>query len=130
MKRELLRVLICGGRDLTDANWINKLDQYADQYGPFGHVIQGGVSGADALAKQWAKLHLIPSTEYRANWRKYGNGAGPIRNQRMLDEGKPDLVIALPGGRGTADMMSRADAAGVPVIDVERNPWPELSLRT
>jgi hypothetical protein len=121
-----LRVLICGGRDLTDANWINKLSEYDAQYGPFTHIIQGGANGADAMAKRWAELHLIPSTEYRANWRKHGNAAEPIRNQRMLDEAKPDLVIALPGGRGTADMMARANAAGVTVIDIARYPWPDL----
>jgi predicted Rossmann-fold nucleotide-binding protein len=33
----------------------------------------------------------------------------------MLSEGKPDLVIAFPGGRGTADMIRQAKEAGVPV---------------
>jgi predicted polyphosphate/ATP-dependent NAD kinase len=28
---------------------------------------------------------------------------------------KPDLVVAFPGGDGTADMVWRAEAAGVPV---------------
>jgi hypothetical protein len=37
---------------------------------------------------------------------------------QMLDEGKPDLVIAFPGGGGTADMMRRARAAGVEVLEV------------
>jgi hypothetical protein len=47
-----------------------------------------------------------------------GKAAGPIRNQRMIDEGKPDLVIAFPGGRGTADMVSRAKKAGIPVQEI------------
>jgi hypothetical protein len=33
----------------------------------------------------------------------------------MIVEGKPDLVIAFPGGEGTADLISRAKAADVPV---------------
>jgi hypothetical protein len=33
----------------------------------------------------------------------------------MLDEGRPDLVIAMPGGRGTANMISQAEKAGVAV---------------
>lgn len=123
-----MRVLICGGRDLNDANWINKLDEYSEHYGPFTHVIQGGATGADAIAKRWAELCRIPTTEYRAAWQKYGKLAGPLRNQRMLDEGKPDLVLALPGGRGTADMVMRATVSGLPVIDVDRNPWPDLAL--
>ena len=36
----------------------------------------------------------------------------------MLDEGKPDLVIAFPGGKGTADMARRAREAGIEVIEV------------
>lgn len=119
-----MKVLICGGRGLQrDGDWINMLSQYNDQYGPFTHVIHGGATGADNIGKQWAELNKLPVTEYAANWRKYGKRAGPLRNQRMLDEGKPDLVIALPGGRGTADMMARAQGL-VRVIDVARNPWP------
>jgi hypothetical protein len=36
----------------------------------------------------------------------------------MIDEGKPELVIAFPGGSGTADMVRRARAANIPVIEV------------
>ena len=41
--------------------------------------------------------------------------AGPKRNQQMLDEAKPDMVVAFPGGKGTAHMRQIAKAAGVPV---------------
>ncbi|MEM9912925.1 MAG: hypothetical protein AAF922_19365 [Pseudomonadota bacterium] len=46
-----------------------------------------------------------------------GRAAGPIRNKEMLDEGCPDLVVAFPGGRGTANMVKQAQAAGVEVLD-------------
>jgi hypothetical protein len=46
--------------------------------------------------------------------------AGPLRNQRMLDEGKPDLVVAFPGGGGTKDLVRRAVKAGVSVHEVNR----------
>ena len=39
----------------------------------------------------------------------------------LLDEGKPDLVVAFPGGGGTADMILRAERAGVPVRQVEQS---------
>ena len=51
-----------------------------------------------------------------AEWHRLGRKAGPIRNQRMLDEGKPDLVVAFPGGTGTAGMVALACKAGVRVI--------------
>jgi hypothetical protein len=57
--------------------------------------------------------------EYPAQWHKYGRAAGPIRNQQMLAEGKPDLVLAfhddIDGSRGTKDMVNRARRAGVKV---------------
>lgn len=36
----------------------------------------------------------------------------------MLSEGKPSLVVAFPGGEGTADMVRKARAAGVEVVEV------------
>ena len=52
---------------------------------------------------------------YPANWKKHGRAAGPIRNKQMLEEAKPDLVIAFPGGAGTANMVKQAREAGVKV---------------
>jgi hypothetical protein len=81
-------------------------------------VIAGGARGADAMAEWWAKAAGVPRDVYQADWTGLGRKAGPIRNQRMLDEGKPDLVVAFPGGRGTADMVRRCREAGVEIIEV------------
>jgi hypothetical protein len=40
----------------------------------------------------------------------------------MLEDFRPDLVVAFPGGRGTADMVRRADGAEVPIMAGGR-PW-------
>jgi hypothetical protein len=50
-----------------------------------------------------------------ADWQKHGTAAGPIRNKQMIVSGKPDLVLAFPGGRGTADMSRRAEKHGIPL---------------
>lgn len=68
-------------------------------------------------AAEWARRSHVPVESYPADWRR-GKGAGPERNARMLAEGWPDLVVAFPGGRGTADMVRRAKAAGVRVVEV------------
>lgn len=118
-----MRVLVCGGRDFTDESAvINWLLRFEEECGPFSRVIHGGARGADSLAGQWADLERIPQTVFKANWKKHGKAAGPIRNQQMLDEGKPDMVIALPGGRGTADMVRRAEASGVKVVLARLSP--------
>ncbi|RTM07422.1 MAG: DUF2493 domain-containing protein [Hyphomicrobiales bacterium] len=114
-----MRVLVCGGRDYTDERRVfSALQALQEQYGPFTHVIEGGASGADRLGFRWAHSNGISTLTFRANWKAHGRAAGPIRNQKMLDDGKPGLVVAFPGGKGTEDMVSRAGNAGVRVVRV------------
>lgn len=112
-----MRVLVCGGRNFRSPAQVSReLDRlHAEQ--PITALMQGGATGVDRFAKEWAASRRIQRFMCTANWQAHGNAAGPIRNQRMLDW-KPDLVVAFPGGRGTADMVARAKASGVKVIEV------------
>jgi hypothetical protein len=89
-------------------------------------LIHGNGKGADTLADDWAFMRdNVLHWAFPADWDTHGRKAGPIRNQRMLDDGKPDLVLAfvdkpLEKSRGTADMVRRAHKADVPVYVVER----------
>lgn len=117
-----MRVLVCGGRDFNDRDFIhNTLCELNESRGPFTCVIHGAATGADSEAMIWtqmmATVQPIKHLPMVADWRSHGKAAGPIRNQRMIDEGKPDLVIAFPGGRGTADMTRRARTARLEVIE-------------
>lgn len=113
-----LRTIVCGGRDYDDAMAVyHALDDFDAAHG-IAVVAHGGAAGADDLARNWAMMGGIPVVSYPANWKAEGKAAGPKRNQRMLDEFKPDVVIAFPGGRGTADMIRRAEAHGVKVVRV------------
>jgi hypothetical protein len=114
-----MRLLVCGGRDygidsrgneITSATFrlYDILQDYLDEY-PNLVIIHGGARGADSWAKLWATHVGVPQLEFLADWNKYGRGAGAIRNTRMIVEGKPDLILALPGGRGTANMISQAE---------------------
>lgn len=110
------RVLVCGGREYNDMGRVFwALDTVAMKCGGVSAVIHGGARGADALAASWAALRGVRDEHYPPDWVAHGKAAGPLRNQRMLDEGKPDAVVALPGGHGTADMVRRAEAAGIPI---------------
>lgn len=126
-------VLVCGGRDFgwkvnsnrqktvnkEEVEYLaNKLDVLRSAIKEIGRnliVIQGEAQGADAWAKKWADINNITTLDFPANWDAYGKGAGFIRNKQMLDEGKPDLVIAFRGGKGTAMMIDIAKKANVPV---------------
>lgn len=113
---EAVRVLVCGGRDFQYKGLVRRV---LIQSGAT-EVIHGGCrTGADKLADEVAREMGVPVTVYAAMWQVYGRRAGPMRNQLMLDQGKPDLVIAFPGGTGTADMVRRARKTGVRVIEVK-----------
>lgn len=110
-----MRVLVCGGRDFDNYEDLAAALRKVDNARRITLLIEGGASGADALARRWAEARGIPVQTFKADWARWGKAAGPTRNQRMLDEGKPDLVVAFPGDTGTADMIGRAQRAGVPV---------------
>jgi len=113
-----MRVLICGGRDFKDFDMLRRELDGLHAERTFTEVIEGGAGGADTMGHDWAKLNDVPTICYLADWETYGRAAGPLRNQRMLDEGKPDLVITFPGGRGTADLVRRAKAVGIPIREI------------
>lgn len=110
------RILVCGGRSYNDWGKVSRtLDSCREWFAPNFCIIQGGATGADALAKQWAKLYGICCIQVDAQWGFYDKAAGSIRNQWMLNFCLPELVIAFPGGVGTARMVAIASKAGVPV---------------
>ena len=61
--------------------------------------------------------------KFPADWNKYGKAAGVLRNQQMLDEGHPDLVVYfhkdIENSKGTKDMIIRAIDANIRTINGE-----------
>lgn len=113
--RGAFRLLVCGGRDYADRERVfDALDRVRMKHATM-RIAQGGADGADALARAWAEERRVPCGTWAASWDEYGRAAGPLRNQQLLNEFKPEGVIAFPGGAGTEDMVRRARAAGVPV---------------
>lgn len=110
-----MRVLVCGDRNWTDKDTIRK---FLLEYNPTV-VIEGEARGADSLAREVAEEASIPVEKYPADWDKYKKAAGPIRNQEMLDKGKPDIVLAfhddLENSKGTKHMVAIAKKAGFKV---------------
>ena len=113
-----MKALVCGGRKFNDMRKAStELDRLRTELG-FTNIIQGGATGADTIAMIWANSRGVPNVTYPALWKLHGKKAGPMRNTQMLEEGKPDVVIAFPGGKGTRDMVAKAEAAGVKVIQL------------
>jgi hypothetical protein len=110
-----MKVLVCGGRDYNN---VQRVHDVLDELSPT-MIITGGARGADYHAEAWARKNSIPFLRFPADWNTHGKAAGPIRNSQMLKESKPDLVVAFPGGRGTADMVRKATKANVQIKEVE-----------
>lgn len=110
-----MRIIVCGGRNYFNKRVVyDALDRLHRERG-IDFLIQGVANGADYLAWQWADERGIPCGSYPAQWDEHGKAAGAIRNQEMLDKGNPDGVVAFPGGKGTADMVRRAETSGLKV---------------
>lgn len=104
---------------------------------PIERFLEGGATGIDSLARQWAYQHMLRVETHRADWRKLhecsdckhpGKAAGNCRNRRLVARvqvladqlGAPALCLAFPGGSGTADCVRRARAAGIEVREIAK----------
>ena len=132
------RVLVCGGRNygtkvineklVIDTEQVERLNRTLDKALQAANLaerhfvlIHGGAKGADALSGVWASMRKdgVEERVYPADWKTHGRSAGPIRNQKMLTESQPHVIIAFEGGNGTAHMVSIGRKAGVPVYEVK-----------
>lgn len=133
-----IRVLVCGGRDYDNLEYMKiKLRELFDVDDTVT-LIHGDANGADRLSEKalegyfrggfevkrfpadWHDLsHRDALIRTRRDGTKYDARAGYRRNQKMLAEGSPAFVVAFPGGKGTADMVRQAKAAGIKVIKIE-----------
>lgn len=125
-----MRILVCGSRTWSDGEALKSLvwGAFAIQRQDDDEaniVIHGGAPGADSFAAELAdESPVVDAEEYPARWEEHGKAAGPIRNQEMIEIGKPDLVLAfidkpLKDSRGTADMIRRAYNAAIPAFVIE-----------
>lgn len=109
-----MRVIVTGGR-----HWVpvghNGLWELLRRLEPTV-IVQGGCpTGADFWARQYAREHKLYLATFRADWARHGKAAGPLRNAAMVAAGA-DVVVACPGGNGTADCVKKAAAAGIKVL--------------
>ena len=117
-------VLVCGDRNWTNVRAIRTMMTrlLADGYTT---VVEGGARGADRMAGDEARRLLFEVEVFPAHWENFGRAAGVRRNQQMLDEGKPDLVVFfhddLEHSKGTKDMVQRALKHNIVVRDGARS---------
>lgn len=112
---QAVKVLVCGASRFRERDRLfGRLDEL-HAASPIALVLNGGARGADYLASEWARARGVPLKVFRADWKRLGPEATITLNGEMLATGQPDLVLACPGGPVTADLIARAEAAGIPV---------------
>ena len=113
-----MKVLITGSRHWSDREAVEMAIARANP----DTIIEGGATGADAIAKEYTQRKSIKVIEVRAEWDRYGKQAGPIRNSAMIAM-KPDLVLAfskdLSKDKGTADTVKKALAENIKVYRIK-----------
>ena len=111
----MTRILICGDRHWKDYMTI---DTFVKNLPAGTVIIQGMCRGVDRMAKRAGHKYGFTVKDYPADWNKHSKAAGPIRNQQMLDEGKPDIVMAfhnnISKSRGTRNLLNQASERGIP----------------
>ncbi len=105
-------VIVTGGRDYNDYHKVADILEFLNA----DLIIQGGATGADKMAKTYAELAGIECQTYEADWNAYGKAAGPIRNTLMLKENPNAVVLAFPGGNGTANCLKQAVSMDMTVL--------------
>jgi hypothetical protein len=120
-----LKILVTGGREYSNRPFVFAVLDRVHRARGISLIIHGAARGADTIAGEWAASRGVEQMRFPISpeeWRRLGPVAGPMRNHRMLLAGKPNGVIAFPGGAGTADQVRRSILEGVPVWDLRQHP--------
>lgn len=113
-----MRILVCGGRHFEDADRVHRELSHLHWCRPLTVLAHGGLAGIGPAAEAWARRAGIAVVRYPPNWEFFGRKAEGLRNAFMFEDSAPDLVLAFPGGRHTADLIARARDTGVAVLVV------------
>lgn len=111
---------MCGSRGWKDPDPIHmvfaELEGICIRRGEELVLIHGDAKGADRMAADIATQYNAKVIAVPADWEEHGKAAGPIRNQKMLDDHNPDVVWAFRStgkSNGTDDMVRRSKKAGI-----------------
>ncbi len=127
-----MRVLVFGSRYFRNRRLLYRVLDAAHEGQPITMIIEGEMSGADRMAREWAESRGVAVDPYPADWddierdgavvkrnsrgKLYDAAAGPFRNEQMLRKGRPDSAIGFPSvpiGKGTLDMATRCLLYGI-----------------
>lgn len=131
-----LHLIVTGWRGLTDFNRLR--GEFFDLVNPYTNNSRHNLTvhvgdcktGADEMVRVLCVMYTIPCQVYEADWARWGNPAGPIRNTDMIVAAKAKakleadhlLCLAFWNGSvrrsGTHDCLTQAVAHGIKTVIV------------
>ena len=111
----MTRLAIVGSREFTD---YERFCLVVDGYHAFeaSEIVSGGARGTDTMAERYAFERNIPIKVHVAEWNVHGKSAGPIRNQKIVDDADEMIAFVNKHSIGTFDSIRRATKKGIPVV--------------
>lgn len=114
-----MKLIIAGGRKFKNYNKVRiEVLSFLQRNGislEEVEIVSGGAPGADRMGEIFAKLNNLPLTIFPADWEKYGNAAGPIRNKQMAEFATHLIAFWDGKSKGTKNMIELARKAGLVV---------------
>ncbi len=122
----IIRVGVTGGRYYRNKSKVwEVLNAAKEKFGDRMFLVVGCATGLDRYARWWADENLASDKHktYYADWDRSGNPAGHHRNYAMAISGL-DILIAFPGGRGTANMVEQVQElnkqlANIKIVEIK-----------
>lgn len=108
-----MTIIVAGSRAGIDAAVVDAVLAYQHADEPITRVLHAGHDGVDQLAARWAIKNNIQVCLFPCHCAADGKP-----NMELWFHGNPELLLAFPGGPGTARMVERAEMCGVPVRKV------------
>ena len=108
------RLVVAGSRGFDSYERLSaELDKYLKGRSNVT-IISGTARGADRLGEKYAQEHGYKIEQVPAQWAKYHQGAGPIRNKQMVKTADAVLVFWDNESTGTKNIIECARAENIP----------------
>lgn len=106
----MFKVIIAGSRDFNDYSFLKeKLDILLSEIKDDIEIVSGKARGADQLGEKYAKERNYSIAEFPADWNRFGNSAGYIRNEEMAKYANACVAFWMNNSRGTKHMIDLSE---------------------
>jgi hypothetical protein len=108
-----MKYIIAGSRTIRNYSFIKRK---LDTFNNITEIVSGDAPGPDRAGARYARQCGIKCTVMKAQWKRHGKSAGPIRNEKMANYA--DRLVAFWDGKskGTEHMIKYAKSIGMYVV--------------